>query len=66
MSKTKQEKRFSKEKWLAAANEQMDKGYLSQKEIDDALVIWVNSIDGKTKTECEELGCNHLSEKWFV
>lgn len=64
--KTKQEKRFSKAKWLAAANAQMEEGYLSQKEIDDALEIWVNAIDGKTKTECEELGCNHLNEKWFV
>lgn len=42
---------FSKDKWLESANKQKEQGILSQREIDDALEIWVNDLDGKTYEE---------------
>ena len=41
-------KRFSKQKWLEKANAQIAQGFLSERERDDALEIWVNDLDGKT------------------
>lgn len=64
MAKT--EKRFSKEKWLEAANAQMARGHLSQREINDACEIWVNDLDGKTQSEIEASGNKSLNEDWFV
>lgn len=43
-------KRFSKQKWLERANIDKVNGILTQREIDDALEIWVNDLDGKTKS----------------
>ncbi len=60
------EKRFSKGKWLESAMAQKDSGYLSQREIDDACEIWVNNLDGKTQSEIEANGKQHLNEAWFV
>lgn len=60
------EKRFSKEKWLEAANAQMARGHLSQREIDDACEIWVNDLDGKAQSEIEAGGNKSLNEDWFV
>lgn len=57
---------FSKEKWLESANKQMEEGYLSQREIDDALELWVNNLDGKTQTEIEASGMNIARDEWFV
>lgn len=57
---------FSKEKWLESANKQMEEGYLSQREIDDALAIWVNDLDGKTKAEVEASGMTIARDEWFV
>ena len=42
---------FSKEKWLEKANEQIAQGFLSERERNDALEIWVNDLDGKTYEE---------------
>ena len=42
---------FSKDKWLQTANKDRAKGILTQREIDDALNIWVNALDGKTYEE---------------
>ena len=42
---------FSKEKWLEKANAQIAQGFLSERERDDALKIWVNDLDGKTYEE---------------
>lgn len=56
-------KRFSKQKWLEKANIDKDKGILTQHEIDDALEIWVNAFDGKSK---EEIGEDFLTDDWFV
>lgn len=47
-------KRFKKALWLQSANEQIRQGVLSQREVDDALEIWVNNLDGKTETELQE------------
>lgn len=44
-------KRFSKQKWLEKANAQIAQGFLSERERDDALEIWVNAFDGKSKDE---------------
>ena len=42
---------FSKKKWLESANKQVEEGFLSTKEVNDALEIWVNDLDGKSKVE---------------
>lgn len=59
------EKKFSKEKWLAAANSQRDEGYLSEKEIADACELWADGFDGKTKAEIGE-DAQFLNDAWFV
>lgn len=56
---------FSKEKWLEKANSQIEQGYLSERERDDALKIWVNDLDGKPKEEIDANG-NEMPDEWFV
>lgn len=56
-------KHFSKQKWLERAKNDKDKGILTQREIDDALAIWVNAFDGKSKEEISEY---FLNEDWLV
>lgn len=61
------DKRFSKAKWLESANADKAKGILTQREIDDAVKIWVNNYDGKTKTELTDAnGQCSLNDEWFV
>ena len=57
---------FSKDKWLDSANKQKEQGILSQREIDDALDIWVNEMDGKTKEELDAIGKNTYNDAYFV
>jgi len=58
---------FSKEKWLESAMAQKEQGILSDREINDALTIWVNDLDGKTMEEIKELTGNaDMREDWFV
>lgn len=59
-------KRFSKEKWLQSANEQIEKGILSQREVDDACSIWVDNLDGKTEEEVKASGFDVARDDWFV
>ena len=54
---------FSKIKWLEKANEQIAQGFLSERERDDALEIWVNDLDGKTY---EEISDDFLNDDLFV
>ena len=54
---------FSKEKWLESANAEKNNGILSQREIDDAIAIWVNDFNGKSKDEIDE---DFLNDDWFV
>ena len=54
---------FSKIKWLEKANEQIAHGFLSERERDDALEIWVNDLDGKTY---EEISDDFLNDDLFV
>lgn len=54
---------FSKEKWLESANADKNNGILTQREIDDALAIWVNAFDGKSKEEISE---DFLNDDLFV
>lgn len=54
---------FSKEKWLEKANSQIEQGFLSERERDDALEIWVNDLDGKTY---EEISDDFLNDNLFV
>lgn len=56
---------FKKELWLQSANEQKTQGTLTQREIDDALDIWVNAIDGKTAAEIEQDGGGTVRDDWF-
>ena len=56
---------FSKEKWLEKANAQIAQGFLSERERDDALKIWVNDLDGKTYEEIADNG-NEFSNDYFV
>lgn len=54
---------FSKIKWLKKANEQIAQGFLSERERDDALEIWVNAFDGKSKDEIVD---DFLNDDLFV
>lgn len=54
---------FSKEKWLESANADKNNGILTQREIDDAIAIWVNDFNGKSK---DEIGEDFLNDDWFV
>ena len=56
---------FSKKKWLESANKQVEEGFLSTKEVNDALEIWVNDLDGKSKAEIEASGNKGLNPEWF-
>ena len=56
-------KHFSKQKWLERAKIDKYKGVLTQREIDDALAIWVNAFDGKSKEEISE---DFLNDDLFV
>lgn len=56
-------KRFSKQKWLEKANAQIAQGFLSERERDDALEIWVNAFDGKSK---DEIADDFLNDELFV
>ena len=56
---------FSKEKWLEKANAQITQGFLSERERDDALEIWVNDLDGKTYEEIVANG-NETPGDYFV
>ena len=56
---------FSKLKWLEKANEQIAQGFLSGRERDDALEIWVNDLDGKTYEEITANG-NEMPDDYFV
>ena len=56
---------FSKIKWLKKANEQIAQGFLSERERDDALEIWVNDLDGKTYEEITANG-NEMPDDYFL
>ena len=57
--------KFSKAKWLESANAQIEQGILSQREVDDALDIWVNEMDGKTEEEIKASG-GVVNPMWLV
>lgn len=57
--------KFSKAKWLESANAQIEQGVLSQREVDDALDIWVNDMDGKTEEEIKASG-GEVNPMWLV
>lgn len=57
---------FSKEKWLESANRNKSAGTLTEREINDALEIWVNDLDEKTQDEIAESGGMALRDEWFV
>ena len=56
---------FSKIKWLEKANEQIAQGFLSKRERDDAIKIWVNDLEGKTYEEITANG-NEMPDDYFV
>lgn len=58
-------KRFSKDNWLEKANKQIEQGFLSERERDDALGIWVNDLDGRTYEEIVANG-NEMPDEYFV
>lgn len=58
-------KRFSKDKWLEKANKQIEQGFLSERERDDALGIWVNDLAGRTYEEIVANG-NEMPDEYFV
>ena len=57
--------KFSKAKWLESANAQIEQGVLSQREVDDALDIWVNDMDSKTEEEIKASG-GEVNPMWLV
>ena len=56
---------FSKIKWLEKANEQIAQGFLSERERNDAIKIWVNDLDGKTYEEITANG-SEMPDDYFV
>ena len=56
---------FSKIKWLEKANEQIAQGFLSKRERDDAIKIWVNDLEGKTYEEITANG-NEMPDDYFL
>ena len=56
---------FRKLKWLEKANEQIAQGFLSKRERDDAIKIWVNDLEGKTYEEITANG-NEMPDDYFV
>lgn len=58
-------KRFSKEKWLEKANAQIEQGFLSERERNDALELWVKKLDGKSYEEIVSSG-NKMPDDYFV
>lgn len=62
----KTKKVFSKAEWLKSANADLDAGILTQREINDACEIWVDSFDGKTADEIAANGGMTLRDDWFV
>lgn len=57
---------FSVEKWLETANADKAAGILTQREIDDACMIWVDALDGKTADEIAASGGMTLRDDWFI
>ena len=57
--------KLSKKKWFESANAQIEQGILSQREVDDALNIWVNDLDGKTEEEITDSGFE-VNQQWLV
>ena len=57
--------KFSKAKWLESANAQSEQGVLPPREVDDALDIWVNEMDGKTEEEIKASG-GEVNPMWLV
>lgn len=58
-------RKFSKNKWLKSANAQIEKGILSQTEVNEALEIWVNDLDGTLEEELIAMGMT-VREDWLV
>ena len=56
------QKRFRKALWLQSANQQIEARILSEREVNDALEIWVNDLDGKTEEELVAMGVEVRSE----
>lgn len=47
---------------MQTANEQVEAHILSEREVNDALEIWVNDLDGKTEEELVAMGVEVRSE----
>jgi hypothetical protein len=58
-------KKFSKEKWLKSANEQVESKVLSEREVEDAYYGWVSDLDGKTEEELTAMG-EEVRSEWLV
>ena len=58
------QKRFRKALWLQTANEQVEAHILSEREVNDALEIWVNDLDNKTEEELTAMGVE-VREEWL-
>lgn len=48
------------------ANADKNNGILTQREIDDALEIWVNDINGESKDEIADDSAASFRDEWFV
>lgn len=66
MTTKKIKKVFSKAEWLKTANADKAAGILTQREIDNACLIWVDNFNGKTKSEIEKNGEIALRDDWFI
>ncbi len=59
------ERKFSKSKWLESANSNIERKVLSQREVDDALIVWVNDLDGTPESELKLRGIE-VNSLWLV
>ena len=60
------DKVFSKDKWLEAAKEQVEKGYITEAELAFASDTWVADLAGKKHSDIDEIERSVLKEEWFV
>ena len=65
-NKTPADKVFSQEKWLEAAKNQLEQGYITEDEIQDAYDTWVKDLAGKKYSDIDEIERSVLKEEWFV
>lgn len=60
-------KKFSKELFLQTVELEKEKGIITQQDIDNALAVWVDDAEGRTKEELKDMfiEIKSLKQDWF-